>query len=319
MFVETPDYAGGIGGGVLIGVAATLLMFGSGKISGISGILHSIVAARSTHAFLGWRLSYTIGMVISGIALKLFRPDAFGTQNQLHPAVSIVSGLLIGFGTRLGSGCTSGHGVCGLPRFSLRSLAAVCTFMLTGFIASGITRIPVVYDTFRVAEPFSFTGTTNEQVETAAAWAPTAIVILIAYFIFLQNNWLRRMTGHPLINKQHSAFSHHTEEKTDVLAHLVSIVSAFPFGIALGLSGMTNPNVVQAFLDPFGLHGWNPTLIFVMGGAVAFNVVSFYLLRKLNKPLVGENRSFQDLIAVGKVPANLTLDWRLFLGSAIFG
>lgn len=115
-------------GGVLIGVAAGLLLLFTGRIAGISGILGGLFVRPGDR---DWRVAFLLGLVAGGVALVALSPGSFSAPLVSRPAL-VVAGLLVGVGTQLGSGCTSGHGICGLPRLSLRSLAAVLTFMLTG-------------------------------------------------------------------------------------------------------------------------------------------------------------------------------------------
>lgn len=120
-------------GGTLIGAAAALMLIGQGRVAGISGIVGGLLPP--TAADRDWRLAFVIGLVAAGIVGALVAPDAIGGSVRSTPVV-VIAGLLVGFGTRLGSGCTSGHGVCGLARFSPRSLVAVATFMLTGALTA---------------------------------------------------------------------------------------------------------------------------------------------------------------------------------------
>lgn len=123
-------------GGVLIGLATTVLILFNGKIAGISGILGGVLKFNSQD--VGWRLLFLVGLLSSPIMYGVLFTLP---QVNLHatPKTIIVAGLLVGIGTRYGSGCTSGHGVCGLSRLSLRSLVATATFMLTGMITVFIT------------------------------------------------------------------------------------------------------------------------------------------------------------------------------------
>lgn len=116
-------------GGMLIGLSAFVLLVFNGRIAGISGILEGLFDATSERS---WRLAFLAGLLVGGGALFFLRPDLFGQAEGRSTLTIVVAGLLVGFGTRLGSGCTSGHGICGLPRFSRRSLVAVVTFMATG-------------------------------------------------------------------------------------------------------------------------------------------------------------------------------------------
>jgi uncharacterized membrane protein YedE/YeeE len=121
---------GGLTGGVLIGVAAALLLALTGRIAGISGILGGLIASRERGEKL-WRAAFLVGLVIGPALYRLFY-GALPLELQAEGPPLIAAGLLVGFGTRLGAGCTSGHGVCGLARLSPRSLAATLTFMGAG-------------------------------------------------------------------------------------------------------------------------------------------------------------------------------------------
>ena len=125
-------------GGALIGGSATLLMLAAGRIAGISGILAGCLVFVS--ADRGWRLAFLGGLVVSPllgllVGLPMVQPVMPGSW-----IVVIVAGLLVGFGTRLGGGCTSGHGVCGIARLSPRSIVATCMFMVVAMIVVFISR-----------------------------------------------------------------------------------------------------------------------------------------------------------------------------------
>lgn len=117
-------------GGVLIGLAATILLAWNGRIAGISGILGGVLLPKSGE--VSWRAVFLAGLVAGGFLLRIIYPSAFPAEASGSLPVIAAAGLLVGFGTRLGSGCTSGHGVCGLSRLSARSLVATLTFMATG-------------------------------------------------------------------------------------------------------------------------------------------------------------------------------------------
>jgi len=125
-------------GGMLIGLSAALLWLGTGRIAGISGILGSLLAPTSGET--AWRATFLAGLVAGPL---LYRA-AGGSLPEIvlagSPAVVIAGGLLVGFGTRLGGGCTSGHGVCGFARLSPRSIAATVLFMASGFATVFVAR-----------------------------------------------------------------------------------------------------------------------------------------------------------------------------------
>jgi uncharacterized membrane protein YedE/YeeE len=124
-------------GGALIGLAASVLLLFNGRVSGVSGLFAELLApGRRATAF-----AFTGGLVAGGIALFLVAPSMFAvTYDRTLPMVA-VAGLLVGFGTRLGGGCTSGHGVCGLSHLSPRSLVATLTFMTTGAVTVYLVRV----------------------------------------------------------------------------------------------------------------------------------------------------------------------------------
>jgi uncharacterized membrane protein YedE/YeeE len=122
-------------GGVLIGLGATLLWFGTGRIAGVSGIAAAALAPSEPRR--GERIAFLAGLVLAGF----FAAHVVGMSSASAAAplgVVAAAGLLVGFGARVGSGCTSGHGVCGVSRFSVRSVVATTTFIVTGALTVGI-------------------------------------------------------------------------------------------------------------------------------------------------------------------------------------
>lgn len=122
-----------LAGGAVIGIASALLLLTHGRIAGISGITGSLLQATTRDR--GWRVAFLAGMIVSGLVASIVAPAAVGASVRPLPLV-IVAGVLVGYGTRLGSGCTSGHGVCGMSRLSMRSIVAVLTFMTTGALTA---------------------------------------------------------------------------------------------------------------------------------------------------------------------------------------
>ena len=126
-----------LGGGALIGLAAGALVLGAGRIMGAAGIVGGLVDNRPGD--IGWRLWLIAGMLLAPGVLGLFSALKAPVIEASWP-VLIIAGLLVGFGTRLGSGCTSGHGICGIARLSSRSIAATALFMLSGFATVFVAR-----------------------------------------------------------------------------------------------------------------------------------------------------------------------------------
>ena len=126
-------------GGVLIGVSAVLLMAMIGRIAGISGIVGARLLPRPA-ADWGWRLAFVIGLIAGPLVLALVSGAPAPVQFPMGPAVMAVAGFLVGVGSMLGNGCTSGHGVCGLARLSARSLVATASFMVAAIVVVFIAR-----------------------------------------------------------------------------------------------------------------------------------------------------------------------------------
>ena len=127
----------GLAGGLLIGLSVVLLLLTLGRIAGISGIAAGAMTQRGIERY--WRLAFLIGAVLSAVLYMVFVGD-LQVQTQMSSAWLVVAGLLVGFGTRLGSGCTSGHGVAGLSRLSPRSIVATVTFMAAAIITTNLIR-----------------------------------------------------------------------------------------------------------------------------------------------------------------------------------
>ena len=127
----------GLFGGILIGLSSTLLLALNGRIAGISGMVNGAITFAAAEI---WRWLFLLGLVAGGLVYEYaLAPQPTPTYN-FAPVTMVVAGLLVGFGTRMGNGCTSGHGVCGLGRLSGRSLVAVITFMAAGIVTVFITQ-----------------------------------------------------------------------------------------------------------------------------------------------------------------------------------
>jgi uncharacterized membrane protein YedE/YeeE len=130
-------------GGILIGLSAAVLLLGQGKVAGISGVVAGVLRRRPGD--VAWRLWFLGGLGAGGLVFALFAPSRFqlpyaAVSSLSSGVLAIAAGLLVGFGTRLSGGCTSGHGVCGIGRFSGRSLIATITFMATGALTVFVVR-----------------------------------------------------------------------------------------------------------------------------------------------------------------------------------
>jgi len=126
-------------GGLIIGLAVAILYLMRGNYTGISGIYFNVISANK-NGFL-WRLLFIIGLIVGPIILSFFSYNDLGFEMpNTNPIIIIVGGLLVGYGTQLGSGCTSGHGVCGIGRLSIRSIIGTCVFVGAGVLTVLLTR-----------------------------------------------------------------------------------------------------------------------------------------------------------------------------------
>ena len=211
----------------------------------------------------------------------------------------IVGGFCVGFGTKLGNGCTSGHGICGLARFSKRSLMAVLTFMTTGIIST--TLFP--------ADAFA---TTEKHLVTQNTLCCGSAVTLLSVVLALPG-----LLGYvPPMSINEEIIS--KNRKT-----IPAIVSGALFSIGLYISGMTNSNKIVGFLNVTGIQdgSWDPTLVCVMGGGLLVSFLSYQWVKGFN--VVKNDQALECPLSQksGKfnVPTNKIIDAKLIIGAAMFG
>ena len=120
-------------GGILIGIAASMMLLFSGRIAGVSGIFGGMLFQQGKER--AWRLSFITGLIAGGILLYTINTEFFENSSGRGLLAVNIAGLLVGIGTRIGGGCTSGHGVCGIGRLSVRSIVATLTFVFAGMLA----------------------------------------------------------------------------------------------------------------------------------------------------------------------------------------
>lgn len=129
-------------GGSLIALSCLILMFGLGKITGISGIFSSVIfqSFRNFKTLELWKIAFILGLVLGGTLTYTWLDFSFPLRTHFPTWALVLAGLFVGYGTQLGNGCTSGHGICGISRFSKRSIIATLTFMVTAIVTVFISR-----------------------------------------------------------------------------------------------------------------------------------------------------------------------------------
>ena len=132
------DIAGPLAGGALIGLAAGALLLLTGKTAGVSGIVEGVLRGESGE--WGWKAAFVLGLIAGGFVLRLAMPETLPTAAPRALPFIIIGGLLVGFGARIGGGCTSGHGVCGIGRLSRRGLVGTLVFMIAGALTVFLLR-----------------------------------------------------------------------------------------------------------------------------------------------------------------------------------
>jgi uncharacterized protein len=249
-------------GGLLIGLSAALAYYVDGKIAGISGIMGPFLRSLFTcdkvseHATV-WKGIFLLGLIVGGLVnLGWNSSFAYPQVPDFSPVRYWIAGMLIGFGTRTGKGCTSGHGICGLPRFSLRSWISVPAFMGAAVVVVAITRHGAKVDTQQrpsaVAElPWP------PQWKFPVASLGVSIIFTIATILC----------------------------PAKVRQYVSPFICGLIFGLGLGCSGMTSPDKVLDFLDIGGT--WDPSLAFVMGCGLCVSFPMFFWVERKDdrKPL----------------------------------
>lgn len=277
-------------GGIAISLATSLNLYLKGRITGWSGIFNGLVTWDKKG--LNWKSSSIAGLVFSACFFWLMWNDREVAGTHLFPSTFsyvsdldvfgwIIGGLLVGLGTKIGNGCTSGHGVCGLPRFGLRSIVAVGTFMFVAALIANLRfYLPFFDDAVLVNEALN----ADHNLE-AKIFAGLTIVVLL--FNIIRNR----------------------QEKSDIWDALISFTTAFIFGFGLLYSGMADRNVVLGFFH-FGEY-WNPSLMFVFIGALVPNLFTFrYIIHYKKESALGDKLD---------IPEKKDIDILLLGGAALFG
>jgi len=273
-------------GGVIMALSTSAHLYLEGKITGISGMLYKsikVIDYNYTYSFMAGMLFISSYIVSFNDFSKNKSRPFLETSSQYASDLSllgfIIAGFLVGFGAKMGNGCTSGHGVCGIPRFSKRSIVAICLFMVFGSaIATFRYYCPFLQPIIKVNVNFSFLSYILLLASIGA----------IGYLLFK---------------------SYKTGKTDNVRDTIVAFLIGASFSYGLFQSGMLQRHVVVAFLTIGKV--WNWQLAFVLGSAVGVNILTFRLiLSKSKKPL------FKDKF---DLPSNTKIDNKLLVGASIFG
>ena len=317
-FADNIELGAAVLGGVILGISSTSFLVASGKLTGISGFVENSISPLVPLDDKLWAWSYMLGLIIAGLLASFVDKSRLGVTAHVGYNV-IVGGFIVGFGTRMGCGCTSGHGISGLPRFSLRAIVAVCCFMAMAVVAALCGRL------------LSDQGVFPEIDSTMELpyWSPIYVVIFLPLIavvaimlgLRLYSSYVHEISLPPSVSSYGSIL---WIKETKLQHALISFVAALVFGIGLAISGMCNPKRVLNFLDFSGPDGWDPSLIGVMGGGVVFNTISFHLLHRYGVPVLiptdpDDTITLDNVIKMWKHPANMRLPPTFIIGSLLFG
>lgn len=293
------EYILGSLGGLCIAIASSLHLYLKGRVTGFSGILFNLWSCQIPDNH--WRWLLVLGLMTSSAIMRLASYDHetfFDNQEKYHKDFDLgalfISGFLVGFGTKLGNGCTSGHGVCGLPRFSGRSIVGVAIFLLAGMGIATLRKHKPFFDGEVFLTDWGVTIYEESDDANKAIYYSYLAIVLIITIIALLYYYFKEYS------KESRKFS------DVVVGYIVGVI----FGFGLCISGMTKRSRVLDFLAISS--DWDATLLFVLGVAVAINILTFYFILKKE-----ENPPFSDK------PINLKptwdIDFNLCFGEFCFG
>ena len=271
-------------GGFFISLSSSIHLLLKGKITGYSGIFFNLLTRND---FL-YNFCFLLGTLITPSYILTFNKSSFTNFENKEYFISdlnifgfIFSGLLVGIGSKMGNGCTSGHGVCGIPRLSIRSIVAVCMFMITGITTSTLNS---------KLNFFSYNSIEIPNIKIPYLELIIFLFCLICIILIL------------IID------SKGIYAKKDLTDHIISFIVGILFAFGLIQSGMIGRHKVTGFLC---LNSkWDYSLLFVLGSAVGFNLITFHYILNLRKPIF--NKEFI-------ISKNKNIDLKLIIGAGIFG
>ena len=268
-----------------------------------------------------WKLVFMSSFLITSSLYNRFMTgsdelDTYKSASDISFVSDIgyaIAGFLVGFGSRLGNGCTSGHGICGLARLSKRSLAAVITFMATGIATASLCPDDSVFRETPVGSMVSDDPSSAIGMSICAIFAGASLPVLLK----------KSMKGNVLDERESDLKP--KEKENDSKKVLISAIAASIFSVGLAVSGMVKQHKVFGFLNVkgFSTGTWDGTLALVMGGGVVVSAIGYYWVKGFN--YFPNERALSCPLLLDKscgkfnIPTNTVIDLQLLLGSAIFG
>ena len=284
-----------LAGGAILGVATVGKLLLTGRVLGISGAFKGTITEGDVSP---WRFAVLGGLVASGVLDAAFDPSQ--TAEPLPDMARVVlAGLLVGAGTGMGNGCTSGHGICGNSRFSVRSMAYTATFMAAGGVAASL------FDTNKsLGVNSNHSALSNLNVPAGDELTKYAGILAVSAAAFVGLGALATLSK----NKKHDGDDESKQHRT--ISLVTEALAGLVFGVGLTISGMRRAAKVSGFLSLLA-PSFDPSLMLVMGGAMAVAIPGFQAAnKKMEKPAC--ERSFS-------IPKNKTIDRKLITGGVLFG
>ena len=311
----TPFHA--LSGGAILGIAAVAKLALTGRLLGVSGAVRRPLEGRADAR----DLAFVAGLLLAG----LFGAGggAVAPEPTVGVARAVLAGALVGIGTAMGKGCTSGHGICGNARLSPRSMAATCAFMLTGFLAATAARTTAA---LRVASTSALATLATPAAAEYRFWGEFALAACALFALFGALATRVRGSSRAAADVELGAnekaakesepsavavASGGAEKRLRRVAVAADAAVGFVFGVGLLISGMVRPSKVAGFLTPLE-PSWDPSLALVMGGALAVAAPGFYLVRRVSAAPACD-RAFDVPAATAGVDA------KLLAGGGLFG
>ncbi|KXZ46963.1 hypothetical protein GPECTOR_39g457 [Gonium pectorale] len=288
-------------GGLLLGLATAAKLLFTGRVLGISGAVKGLVAGDPAP----WRVAFLLGLALGALGVGGLMPSAIEAIPATFPVWrAVLAGLLVGLGSALGNGCTSGHGICGSARLSPRSFVYTGSFMASGMATATLANTAAALNVAPLPAQLLMPAAPEVQLAMGIAAAGAAAFAGLAAAS-------RLLVRRPSVGS--GAAGGAVDDKVQLRLELVAeVVAGAIFALGLGFSGMTRPSKVAGFLT-VAAPSWDLSLPFVMAGAVAVAMVAYQgvlRFRIMNKPIVCP--TFQ-------IPNSTTIDSRLLVGGLVFG